>query len=150
MRQGAFVVFSNVDGGYVDWIITLCRRPFNSFSFFMFFFSSVDAFSYFFVFSKCGRRVGGLDQCALPAPLQVLCGHCGLVIWYRFSEILKIQSSIVASNSKNTRALTFETQKSVRLYWAKLESCLFVVNRTLSIKNTFYREQNTFYGEHIL
>ena len=121
--------------GYVDWIITLCRRPFNSFSFFMFFFSSVDAFSYFFVFSKCGRRVGGLDQCALPAPLQVLCGHCGLVIWYRFSEILKIQNSIVASNSKNTRALTFETQKSVRLYWAKLESCLFVVNR----------EQNTFY-----
>jgi hypothetical protein len=49
--QGAFVVFSNVDAGYVDWIITFCRRPFNSFSF-LCFFSSVDAFSYFLFFSN--------------------------------------------------------------------------------------------------
>ncbi len=50
VRQGAFVVFSNVDGGYVDWIITLCRRPFNSFSFFMFFFQAWTHFLTFLFF----------------------------------------------------------------------------------------------------
>eukprot|EP00802_Teleaulax_amphioxeia_P024666 Tamp_25400.p1 GENE.Tamp_25400~~Tamp_25400.p1 ORF type:complete len:170 (-),score=2.81 Tamp_25400:363-872(-) len=37
-----------------------------------------------------GRRVGGLERGALPPPLQVCCGHCGVVLWERLRSYLLV------------------------------------------------------------
>jgi hypothetical protein len=89
-------------------------------------------FCFFQMWTQGGRAWSVRSAGAASSPLWTL-RSCHLVQILRNSQNSKLHSG--ASNSKNTRALTFETQKSVRLYWAKLESCLFVVNR----------EQNTFY-----